>query len=98
MAIQTFKYFEKNKKKYVRVRLCNSLFSKISGLMFRKKSLPLLCVFNKEKTISIHSFCCRPFTAIWIDKNKKVVKKVEINKWLPNISGKGKYLLEIPKK
>jgi uncharacterized membrane protein (UPF0127 family) len=91
-------YCEDKKIRTIKVKICKSPWSKFSGLMFRKNSPPLLFIFNKEIFFSIHSFFCKPFTAIWLDKNKKVTKKVEVNKWFPNISGKGKYLLEIPKK
>ncbi len=97
MTLQSLTYYD-NKKKTIYVKVCKSFLSKVSGLMFRKKSPPLLFVFNKEKKLSIHSLFCKPFTAIWLDENKKITKKVEITKWLPNISGRGKYTLEIPKK
>jgi hypothetical protein len=66
--------------------------------MFRKNSPPVLFPFRNEGKISIHSFFCRPFTAVWLDKNKKSTKQVNVNRWLPNISGNGMYLLEIPLK
>ncbi len=94
--MKNFTYFENKKKKLIKVKVCENLWNKFSGLMFRKNSPPLLFVFNKEKTLSIHSFFCKPFIAIWLDEEKKVTKKIKITKWLPNISGRGKYLLEIP--
>jgi len=75
---------------------CKSLWSKFCGLMFKTKSSPLLFVFEREKTLSIHSLFCRPFIAIWLDKDKKATKIIEIKNPKPNISGKGRYLLEIP--
>jgi uncharacterized membrane protein (UPF0127 family) len=98
MKLQKFDYSENKKKKTINVKICKSIWSKFSGLMFKKNSPPLLFVFNKEKKFSIHSFFCNPFTAIWLDKNKQLTKKVKVTKWIPNISGRGKYLLEIPKK
>ncbi|MDO8516719.1 MAG: hypothetical protein Q7S33_01210 [Nanoarchaeota archaeon] len=74
---------------------CKSIWSKFSGLMFRKTSPPLLFVFNKEKTLSIHSLFCMPFIAVWLNKNKKPTKIIEVKKTMFNISGKGMYLLEI---
>src|SRR3989344_3077944 len=57
---------------------CRNIFSQSRGLMFRKKSKPLLFLFKKPVKISIHSFFCRPFIAIWFNKNKIVdVKKIE---------------------
>jgi len=74
---------------------CKSFFSKLRGLMFKKNSPPLLFIFNKEKTLTIHSFFCKPFTAIWLDKNKKATKIKKVQPWKCAISGMGMYLLEI---
>jgi uncharacterized membrane protein (UPF0127 family) len=95
MKLKKFEYSENKKKKQIKVKVCNSVFSKFRGLMFKKKSPALLFIFNKQKNISIHSLFCRPFRAVWLDKNKKVVKSININDWKPYISGKGKYLVEI---
>ena len=92
-----FEYFINKKKKKIKVRVCKSLQSKFLGLMFKSKSQPLLFVFNKNKRLSIHSFFCKPFTAIWLDEHKKATKIKEIKYWGFNFTGKGKYLLEIPK-
>lgn len=94
--MEKFTYIENKKRRSIKVKVCNTILKKTVGLMFGKKALPLLFIFGKEKNLSIHSFFCKSFVAIWLDKNKKVTKKVTITKWLPNISGKGKYLLEIP--
>ncbi len=96
MVLEKFTYYNKKKKIKIYVKHCKSLWSKLSGLMFKNKSLPLLFVFNKEKNLSIHSFFCKPFKAIWLDKNKNVLKIIYVNKWKFNLSGRGKYLLEIP--
>jgi len=98
MNLKNIIYYENKKKRYIKGKICKTYWSKAFGLMFRKKSPPLLFVFNDTKKRYIHSFFCKPFTAIWLNKNKRVTKKVEINRWLPNISGKGEYILEIPKK
>ena len=84
-----------NKSKILNVKPCKSFFSKLCGLMFKKKSPPLLFIFNKEKTLTIHSFFCKPFTAIWLDKNKKPTQIKKVQPWKCFISGRGKYLLEI---
>jgi uncharacterized membrane protein (UPF0127 family) len=91
-----FEYFIKNRKFRLKVLECKSFLSKARGLMFRKKSLPLLFIFNKEKEIRIHSFFCKPFIALWIDKNHKTTKIKKISSWRLNLTGIGKYLLEIP--
>ena len=96
-SLEKFTYItEKNKKRTIKVKVCKSIWSKFSGLMFRKNSPPLLFVFKKEQTLSIHSFFCKPFKAAWIDDKKKITKFIEIKKWRASFSGKGKYLLEIP--
>lgn len=95
-ALESFTYLENNKKKSINVRICKTFWEKGSGLMFRKTSPPLLFIFPHEKTLTIHSFFCKPFEAIWLDKNKKVTKQIYVDRWLPKISGNGKYLLEIP--
>ena len=98
MVLEKFVYFVGKKKTTIQVEVCDTILSKFSGLMFRKNSSPLLFIFNKEKQLNIHSFFCKPFRAIWLDKNKKTTKSVDIYNWRPNISGRGKYLLEIPLK
>lgn len=95
--IEKFTYYdEKNKKRTIKVKVCKSIWSKFSGLMFRKNSPPLLFVFKKGKNLSIHSLFCKPFKAIWLDDKMKITKFIEIKKWRTNFSGMGKYLLEIP--
>lgn len=96
MNLQTFTYFDGRNKKSIKVRECKTIWSKFSGLMFRKNSPPLLFIFNKEKSISIHSLFCKPFIAIWIDDKMKSTKKIDIFSPRLNFSGRGKYLLEIP--
>ncbi len=96
-SLENFTFMDDKKRRItVKVKVCKSNWSKFSGLMFRKSSPPLLFVFRKEQTLSIHSFFCKPFKAIWIDDKMKVTKSIEIKKWGANFSGKGRYLLEIP--
>ena len=96
MALKKITYFINNTKKTINVKICDSLLKKSLGLIFKKNSPPLLFIFNKNKTLSIHSFFCKPFKAIWLDDKMHSTKISDINKWKLNISGKGKYLLEIP--
>lgn len=93
MALEKITYYIKGKKKSIYVKKVSPLST---GLLFRKKSPPLLFRWKKEKTFSIFSLFCRPFTAIWLDKNMKATKIVEVKTWRLNILGRGKYLLEIP--
>jgi uncharacterized membrane protein (UPF0127 family) len=97
MVLEIFKFIdEKNHKRTLKVKFCKSIWSKFSGLMFRKNSPPLLFVFKKEQTLSIHSLFCEPFDAIWLDEKKKITKKIRIVSPGLNFSAKGKYLLEVP--
>jgi len=96
MAVKNITYFVKGKKKKLEVKLCDTILKKFTGLMFRKNSPPLLFVFSKEKKLSIHSWFCKPFTAIWLDDKMHAIQVLEINNWRTRIAGKGRYLLEIP--
>lgn len=90
-------YFTEDKKKKINVKICDTLLKKFTGLMFRQNSPPLLFVFSKNKRLSIHSWFCKPFTAIWLDDKMNSTEIIEINNWKTNVVGKGKYLLEIPR-
>ena len=94
--MKTITYFIEGKKEKIKVKICNTILKKFSGLMFRKNSPPLLFVFNKNKTLSIHSFFCKPFRAIWLNEKMQATKIVDVKNWKMNISGKGRFLLEIP--
>ena len=93
MKLKKFTYKIHGKNKTINVKPV-SVFS--TGLMFRKKSPPLLFELNKERNFAIHSFFCKPFTAIWLDKEKKATKIIKVTSARFKIPGKGKYLLEIP--
>jgi len=95
MVLKKIEYFIDGKKEIIEAKVCDTVWKKFSGLMFRNTSPPLFFVFNKEKYLSIHSFFCRPFRAIWLDKNMKATKVVDVKTWKLNFSGRGKYLLEI---
>lgn len=96
MVLNTFTYYNNGKKTKISVEVCETIWKKGTGLMFRKNSPPLLFIFSKNKKLSIHSFFCKPFRAIWLDENKKITRVIDVKNWRPNFSGKGKYLLEIP--
>ena len=93
MVLEKISYFVKGKKKVIEVKKVTPLST---GLMFRRSSPPLLFVLNKEQNFSIISFFCKPFRAIWLDKNMKSTQVVDVKKWIWRIPGRGKYLLEIP--
>jgi len=92
-----FKFNYKNKNFNIKVKECKSFFSKVSGLMFRKKSPPLLFYFGKPRRYRIHSFFCRHFVAVWFNGNKIVDEKF-VKPWIFWIQPKEKFdkLLEIP--
>lgn len=64
------------KGKIIEVEVCDNTFSRARGLMFRRKSKPLLFIFNEPARQSIHSFFCKPFRAIWLNKNKIIDEKI----------------------
>jgi uncharacterized membrane protein (UPF0127 family) len=96
MVLNTFTYYKNGKKKIIEVEVCDTIWKKFLGLMFRKNSPALLFLFDKNQSITIHSFFCKPFKAIWLDDKKRVVKTIDVRNWKPYFSCHGKYLLEIP--
>ncbi|VVB79633.1 putative ACR [uncultured archaeon] len=96
MNLQTFTYYNKGKKTKISVEVCDTVWKKTRGLMFRKNSSPLLFIFDKNQDITIHSFFCKPFKALWLDDKKRVVKIIDVKNWAPYFSEYGRYLLEIP--
>lgn len=96
MVLKKITYLIEGKKQSLDVKICNTFFSKAIGLMFRRQSPPLLFIFNKTKTLSIHSFFCKPFKAIWLDDDMAATRIIDVNNWKFHLSGRGKYLLENP--
>ncbi len=65
------------------------------GLMFsRKVTKPLL--FSGNGKISIHSFFCPVFEAVFLDKSGKIVKAVKVKPWTPLVAAKAFFLFEMP--
>ena len=95
--MKKFGFNYKGRKFEIEVEECKSFFSKFRGLMFRKKSLPLLFYFNGLGLWAIHSFFCKPFFAIWFDGEKVVDGKL-VKPWKFFVKPKEKFnkLLEIP--
>ena len=96
MEPHPFTYHIGTKTKTIKVKPLTTIFQKALGLMFKSQSPPLLFIFKREQPIAIHSLFCKPFVAIWLDKNKKATKVEKIKNWRFHISGRGKYLLELP--
>jgi uncharacterized membrane protein (UPF0127 family) len=59
-----------------KLKFCNSLFSKATGLMFsKKKDRALVFDFFKEKIISLHMlFVFYPIDVLFLDDKKRVVE------------------------
>ena len=83
--------------KVIEVEVCDAVWSRARGLMFKKQSKPLLFVFKKAKRRNIHSFFCKPFKAVWM-RGEKIIDKRLIDSWKFSIKPKEKFdkLLEIP--
>ena len=62
--------------KIYEVEVCDSIFSKFRGLMFRSTSKPLLFKFKKPTRQPIHSFFCKPFRAIWLLNGRIIDDKI----------------------
>lgn len=94
--------FSNNDKKInLEVKLCNSIFSKIKGLMFTRKqnAKALLFNFKKPTKIKIHSFFVFfPFLALWLDDNNTIIESKIIKPFKFSISSKKPFskFVEIP--
>jgi len=80
------------------VKECRSFFSRMRGLMFRRKLQNLVFIFNKPTRMSIHSFFVKHrFLAIWL-KEEEVVDAKIIDPWTAIIKPKSDFdtLLELP--
>ncbi len=65
------------------------------GLMFSGKvTKPLL--FYGNGRISIHSFFCPFFEAVFLDKNGKIVKVCKVAPWTPLVAANAFFLFEMP--
>lgn len=72
-------------------------FGMARGLMFKRKSKPLLFRFKSPTRRAIHSFFCKPFRAIWM-KDGKIVEEREVKPFTFSVRPKKAYteLIEIP--
>ncbi len=53
MVLKSFSYLEGKNKKTIKVEVCDNIWKKFSGLMFRKNSKPLLFPFSNNKKLTI---------------------------------------------
>ncbi len=83
--------------KIIEAEVCDRLWKKFRGLMFRKNPKSLIFVFKNPTRQSIHSFFCKPFKAIWINDGKIIDEKVVLP-YKISIKPKEKFthLIEIP--
>jgi uncharacterized membrane protein (UPF0127 family) len=96
--IVSFNY--RGKRFKIKANTCNS-YEKFFGLMFTKKekAQALLFEFKKPVNLRIHSFFVSfPFTAVWLDKDGRVIEIKKIKPFTIAVGPKEpfKKLLEIP--
>lgn len=95
MKLEKITYYIKGKKKIIMAKKLKTSWEMGRGLMFRKTSPPLFFT-SKINWNPITALFCKPFKAIWLDKNYHATKVIDVKTWKFNINGYGKYLLEIP--
>jgi len=90
----------KKKSLHADVEIADSELSRMRGLMFRKKIIPLLFIFDSEGIFPIHSYFVKgKFDAVYLSCDKAVT---EIFRGIPPSTPlmtpkkKAKYLLELP--
>jgi len=89
-------YYINEEKFEIRAKVLKNPLEKSFGLMFKSSSPPLLFTKNTISYLPITSIFCKPFKAIWLDKNFHATKVLNVTSWKFFIPGSGKYLLEIP--
>ncbi len=80
--------------------VCNSFFSQMWGLMFRRKQ-NVVMAFPSERKISLHMFFVfYPIEVLVVDENLKIVEiKRDFKPFMVwNGSEKGKYVVELARK
>ena len=95
----------KSNKEIAKIRIANTFFSRLMGLMFKKNAkVPLLFEIperiNKKERSSIHSFFMRfEIVLVFIDKDNVVYEIAELKPWNWHIPKKpAKYILEFDKR
>ena len=86
------------KLKGVRIQICKSLLSKLTGFMFslsRKKAK--IFVFDEEQNVGIHMlFVFMSLFVVWLDAKKRVVDFKLMLPFFSYYSNRAKYVVEIP--
>ena len=95
----------KSNEEIAKIRIANTFFSRLMGLMFKKNAeVPLLFEIperiNKKERSSIHSFFMRfEIVLVFIDKCNVVYEIVELKPWNCYIPKKpAKYIMEFDKR
>ena len=95
----------KSNEEIAKIRIANTFFSRLMGLMFKKNAeVPLLFEIperiNKKERSSIHSFFMRfEIIIIFIDKRNVVYEIAELKPWNYYIPKKpAKYIVEFDKR
>ena len=79
--------------------ICNSLFSKAKGMMLRKKPVPMIFTFSKEKKVSLHMFFVFfPIDVLFLGADKKIIEiKERFKPWtFYRPKSKALYIVELP--
>jgi uncharacterized membrane protein (UPF0127 family) len=85
------------RKILVKCNVADNFFKRALGIMFKKDEFsPLLFIFEKTQKISIHSFFCPPFIAVFLDDKKRVVQVNKMRPFSLLVSKPAKYLVELP--
>ena len=96
---------KKSNKKIAKIRIANTFFSRLMGLMFKKNAkIPLLFEIpermNRKERSSIHSFFMRfEIVIVFIDKGNAVYEIAKLRPWNCYIPKKpAKYIVEFDKR
>jgi len=82
--------------------VCQTMWSRMRGLMFRKRILnqAYIFVFSKPQRIALHMFWVFfPIDILWLDEQRKVVDlRTNVKPFTPHIVSKekGLYVIELP--
>jgi uncharacterized membrane protein (UPF0127 family) len=91
-----------SRKKSARLRLeiADNDFSRMRGLMFREKIVPILFIFGREGLFPIHShFVAAPFDAVYVSQQgivTEIFRKIPPNTNLVSPKKDASYLIELP--
>lgn len=90
----------KKKSAKISMEIADSDFTRMRGLMFREKVIPILFIFGKEGIYPIHSkFVPAEFDAIWLSPNGTavdVIRRIPPNQTIIRPGASALYLLELP--